>query len=68
MATKIERWAATDGALFDTREAAEEYDFIESALTRFMDPKNTPCGRSLLRKMMDAGYGFIPPAMAQPPA
>ena len=68
MATKVERWVAADGTEFYTRKAAVEHDFIESAVCRFMDPKNVPYGRSLLGKMMDAGYRFLPPEMAQPPA
>ena len=68
MATKVERWAAEDGTGFATCKAAEEHDFIETAVTLWMAPAAWPHGRELLRKMIAAGYGFVPPPMANPPA
>lgn len=61
MATKVERWVAMDGSEFETAKAADEYDFIETAVTRFMEPETRHHGAGLLRKMIAAGYGFITP-------
>lgn len=68
MATKVERWVAADGTEFYTRKAAEDHDFIAVAVYKFMEPETRHHGYKLLRKMSDAGYGFLPPEMAQPPA
>lgn len=61
MATKVERWVAIDGSEFETHKAAEEHDFIETAIARFMEPEARHHGAGLLRKMITAGYGFISP-------
>ena len=68
MATKVERWVAEDGDEFHTCKAAVEHDFIQSAVTRFMAADARHYGTVLLRKMSDAGYRFVPPPMANPPA
>ena len=58
-----------DGSEFETSKAADEYDFIETAITRFMEPEARHHGEGLLRKMMTAGYRFITPdAPSAPPA
>ena len=61
MATKVERWVAMDGSEFETAKAADEHDLIETAVTRFMEPERRHHGAGLLRKMIEAGYGFVPP-------
>ena len=50
-----------DGSEFETRKAAEEHDFIETAIARFMEPETRHHGAGLLRKMIAADYGFITP-------
>lgn len=59
MATRVERWVAMDGEEFESRKAAEEHDFIETVIARFMEPEARHHGAGLLRKMIAAGYELI---------
>lgn len=61
MATRVERWVAMDGSEFETFKEAADYEFIETAVTRFLTQDARDAGRALLRQMIVAGYGFAPP-------